>query len=294
MTIIGGGVNLKSNDKLPTYLKNCCVASLSAKQHTDADTDVLVVTNLEMPQPYAEILSQGGVKLLQCDFDSFAFGKDYLWSLAFYKLCALEHIVKEHAEYDCVAYMDIDVFIQSSFEPIWRECQQNICLYDFCHGLNDNNYLGFLEEVTTFKGASGIGLTHFGGEFFAATREQATVFVNACKEIFKQMEEKNFQTKYGDEFITSMAADSMRPSIRNVGAYVCRYWTRRYRFVSDNYKHHIIVVLHVPAEKEDGMLRLYKYYLRHGRMPKEKTVWKMLHLPHAALPIRMYHWLKGK
>lgn len=283
---------MHSNDRLHVYLKNCCVACISARRNNEADTDVMVVSNVDLPQPYADILSKEGVKTSLCDFNNFCFDKDYDWSLAFYKLCALEHVLNTYSHYEHVAYLDLDVYVQRSFDLIWKECEKNICLYDICHGLNDKNYCNFLNETASFTGASTIGLTHYGGEFFAANKTNAKRFVEKCREIYQKMAVTGFVTTHGDEFITSLAADSMKPLLRNAAAYICRYWTRRYRLVSDNYKHGI-TILHLPAEKESGMLAVYNYYHRHHALPSQKRVWKMVHLPHAALAIRLYHWIKG-
>ena len=39
------------------------------------------------------------------------------------------------------------------------------------------------------------------------------------------MLQKNFITTKGDEFILSLAANEMRESIKNAGAYIYRFWT---------------------------------------------------------------------
>ena len=41
-----------------------------------------------------------------------------------------------------------------------------------------------------------------------------------------------------------------------------------------------VLILHLPAEKEKGMLRLYSNYIRKGRMPSEQKVWKICRLKH--------------
>ena len=70
--------------------------------------------------------------------------------------------------YDKVCYMDTDVFIQASFDGIWKECNQNILLYDINHGLNTTNYVLLCDEVEKFEGRRKL-ITHYGGEFFAAS-----------------------------------------------------------------------------------------------------------------------------
>lgn len=50
------GANLKSSNRLEVYLKNCCVACMSAKQNAYQQADVALVTNIDVPNPYKTIL----------------------------------------------------------------------------------------------------------------------------------------------------------------------------------------------------------------------------------------------
>ena len=113
------GVNIKSEDSFNIYMKNCCVALLSAKKY-NADSDVALVTNIEAPEPYKKILCDNEILIIKAPFDAFKFADNYKWGLAFYKLCALKYVV-ENTEYDFYSYLDADVYIQSSFSNIWRE-----------------------------------------------------------------------------------------------------------------------------------------------------------------------------
>lgn len=288
-----GGVNLKeSKSRLDLYLKNCCVACVSARKNCKGDTDVALVTNMDVPTPYKDVLEQAGVKILHYEFDKFNFDGNYTWSLAFYKLCALTHAVAE-LEYDNYVFMDSDVFVQTDFADIWMECGKNVLLYDICHGLQTEDYQRFLKEVREFTGLEAMGTTHYGGEFFAANKENAQKFVAECLDIYKEMMRKRFKTSCGDEFITSLAAARMVDKVRNAGAYVYRYWTRRFHLMSTNYEYNPVVVLHVPQEKDFGMIRIYDKYVSHGALPSQKTVWSLLHLSHADWKISLYLRLKS-
>ena len=51
------GVNIKRQSaSLDIYLKNCCVALISAMKNSGPDTDCALVTNIQIPNKYAEIL----------------------------------------------------------------------------------------------------------------------------------------------------------------------------------------------------------------------------------------------
>ena len=70
------GLNVGNKDRSKQkemYLKNCCVALVSAKVH-NPESDVALVTNIEVPQPYLTILQQSGVAVIQVPFEKFNFG----------------------------------------------------------------------------------------------------------------------------------------------------------------------------------------------------------------------------
>lgn len=270
------GVNINSDDKrVDIYLKNCCVALISAK-HYNSDCDVALVTNIDVPEKYNKLLSANNIKIIKTPFDEFTFGDKYLWNLAFYKLCAVDYVVKNF-DYNYVSYMDSDVVIQSSFNDIWEECDYSVLLYDINHGLQVKDYRIIVDEFSAFLGEKSL-ITHYGGEFFAANRDNAEIFIDKCKDIYRTMIEKGFTTTKGDEFIISLAASQMKEKIKNAGAYIYRFWTSGFRLVSTCYAFNPVTILHMPAEKEHGMLVLYNRFIRKNKMPKKKTVWRICHL----------------
>lgn len=181
-------------------------------------------------------------------------------------------------KYMSVCYLDTDVYIQGNFEAIWRECEQNVMLYDINHGLNTDDYISLCDEVEEFYGNRKL-ITHYGGEFFAASSSNAKEFVNVCEQVYSKMLEKDFRTTKGDEFILSVAAENMKASIKNAGAYVYRFWTgASFRLVSTCYEYNRIIVLHLPAEKEHGMLKMYDHYIRRGIVPSDKNAWRIFRL----------------
>lgn len=92
-------------------------------------------------------------------------------------------------------------------------------------------------------------------------------------------------TAQGDEFITSVAAARLREYVKNAGAYIFRYWTGSFRLICNNYKTDDIAVLHLPAEKEQGILKLYDRYISRGIVPSKKKVWQIVHLNHRSLRV---------
>lgn len=267
------GVNIK-NDFMNTYLKNLCVALISAKKATP-NIDVALVCNIEIPKTYEQMLRENDVLIYIEPFDTFVFENNYLWCLAFYKLCALEKMLN-HFDYDNYIYTDTDVFVQKPLDNIFLECRDNILLYDINHGLLVQDYNTLLKEFSAFGIDSYI--THYGGEFFGASRENAKIFVTHCKDIYKEMISKNFITTKGDEFITSIAAYRMRQKIKNAGAYIFRFWTGDFYLVSTCFKHNEIAILHLPSEKQDAILKLFDIYTKKNAFPPNKKIHKMCHL----------------
>lgn len=281
------GVSIQNVDKqLEIYMKNVCVAAVSAKRNGGENTDVMVVSNIDIPQPYVSILKSNGVLLDLCPFDVFNFGsqtksgRKVRWQLAYYKLCALAHSIEKH-DYGYYGFLDSDVFVQRSFDRIWTDAQYNIMLYDVnepCDGY-------MVKEMQDFLNIPG-PLTHFGGEFFAASRSLALDFISECKRIFETMVERDFVSDNGDEFITSIAASRLKDLVKNAGAYIRRYWTGSYRLVCSDFDKNNITILHVPAEKEQGIIKIYNRFVSKSELPSGAAVWRLLHLNHPSWRVR--------
>lgn len=277
------GVNIDAKSSVQTYFKNASVALCSAKCY-NPECDVALITNLmqdEIPFEYRNLLEKADISILHVPYDEFLFPDKYLWSLAFYKLCVLKYLTT--TDYEAVCYMDTDIYIQGSFENIWEECKEHILLYDINHGLGTKDYQMLCDEMKTFTGKK-IFPTHYGGEFFAASLELANVFCEECENVYKRMIMTSFVTTKGDEFILSLAAYSLRNMVKNSGAYVFRFWTSAsFRYVSTCYKHNRIVVLHVPSEKEKGIVSIYNKYVSRGKIPDDKSCWRLLRLTRITL-----------
>ena len=269
-------VNLSKNKAFGIYMKNCCVAAVSARYQCGENTDVAIVTNIEIPGRYRNIIERKGVKIISFPFDDFCFSKEYKWSLAFYKLCALSKASKE-LDYDYYAYIDTDVYVQNSFDNIWAECETNILMYDINQGLNSSDYRRVLNEIGSFD-ASIQSFTYYGGEFFAANSANTQIYVAECEQIYKEMVRRDFVTTQGDEFISNIAAYRLNTKVKNAGTYVYRYWTGTYRLLSTNYRVAPVVLLHCPAEKKSGIITIFNRYVNRGKLPSNRRAHSLLHL----------------
>lgn len=276
---MNSGVNISKNlERVGSYLKNACVSLVSAKRN-NPDCCVVLATNLEkdlIPNEFQIVLRQANVEIKYIPFDYFRFPSTYKWALAFYKLCVLKYLVNER--YDFICYLDADTYVQNKVSAIWEEANQYILLFDVNHGLNTKEYVDICREFSEYYQEKQL-ITHYGGEFFCSNLENAKTFVGVAEEIYSKMIEQSFETTKGDEFIISVAANSVKTLVKNASPYINRFWTGvRFRLVSDCYENNPVVILHMPAEKERGIIKLYEKFVKHNKIPKRRTVWKICRL----------------
>lgn len=283
------GLNISDNaDRKAVYYKNVIVSLISFKT-ANKDSDVALFTNITPPEIYCEILRKNDIEIKIYDFDEFNFKNNISWGLAFYKLCALKHAIE--LDYDNFLIVDNDTYCQSNLDDLWLELEENVLLYDINHRLKIRDCDLYNKEVFSFTRKK-IYPTNYGGEFIAGSKEKLKVFINECSEIFNQMLKNDFKTNFGDEFIVRLAAYNNKKMIKNSSGYIFRYWTKSFRLVSTCYKYNEVSIIHVPDEKEDGMLKLYKCILKKGKIPTKEYVWKVLHLVKPAFKQRVKNLIK--
>ena len=89
----------------------CIVVSLVSAKQKNQNCDAALVTNTAVPEPYAAQLSQAGIRVIACPFDNYRFEADLDWSLAYYKLCAMQYLL-ETEHYENYLMLDSDTFTQ--------------------------------------------------------------------------------------------------------------------------------------------------------------------------------------
>ncbi|MEE1032108.1 MAG: hypothetical protein U0L12_08215 [Ruminococcus sp.] len=281
------GINI-SHNAFTTYLQNLTVSLISAKRATP-NIDVALVSNMAIPKEYEQLLSENGILIFIEPFDSFVFDNNYLWCLAFYKLCALEKVVFNY-DYDNYIYTDADVFVQKSLDKVFLELRDNILLYDINHSLFIKDYTIIVDEFNKFGINSYI--THYGGEFFGASRENAIKFVTQCKIIYNKMLSEKFITTKGDEFILSIAAYKMKDIIKNAGGYIYRFWTGSFYLVSTCYKYNEVAILHLPDQKQKGMIKIYNTLVKTNRFPTKEKIYRICGLKRQPIKSRVKNIIK--
>lgn len=270
------GANMESNrDVFTVYCKNFCTALVSLKLD-NPDCDVALVTNNPIPSEFSNILDSFNINIFTFPYDSFTFPADYTWSLAFYKLSALRSILVS-TNYDFYCYLDTDIISNVSLAPVWQECKDHVLLYDINHGLNVKDYQLFMSDVNVFSGDSRT-ITHYGGEFFAASKNNGLIFLHSCEQIYTEILSRNFITAFGDEFILSLTADQHRTLVKNAGAYIFRYWTGQFYLSSTRHIANPISILHLPGEKNRGMIKIFDRYVAKGTFPSKKTIYRLCNI----------------
>lgn len=271
-------------------MRCCTVSLLSFKKH-NAEDDMAIATNVDIAEPYKSIFENNGIKIIRKDFTEFVFPKDFMWSLAFYKLCALKYVVEE-LDYDKYLMVDSDTYCISDLYDMWNEADGRVMLYNLQHSFSNYQSVNMREEYSKLYGTEGVMPVNYGGEFIAGDKAALISLIADCEAVYRRMIEKNVPTKHGDEFIVCSAVEQYGHNVRAANAYIYRYWTRRFYLVSTNFEFNRISIMHLPSEKETGFAYAYKYYRRHKELPPEKKLRKMMGLPGIKTPMNLYYLRK--
>lgn len=272
----------------------CIVVSLCSAKACNPDCDVALVTNAPVPQPYAGQLEAGGVKILQCPFEQFRVDAALEWSLAFYKLCALEWMVRT-TNYRRLLLLDVDTYTQYPYTDLWREADEAVLLYQVPHAAGQPMAAAISRNYGALYGGEPV-LTHFGGELICGSRQRLADFMDECADVYRTMNEKGLRPHEGDEFITCAAAYRSllagRP-VRAANAYIFRYWVgARFYFAGTNYCNDPVCIFHLPGGKNRQLRVLYRWYTKKGAFPAREKVYRLCCFPAARPPILRSIWVR--
>lgn len=265
-------INVNRRD---VYYKNILVALSTAKYHNPSD-DVALITNVEIPRDYVDFFKRCDIKVIYHEFDMFKFADNCPWSLAYYKLCALDYVLKQF-KYQRYMLLDVDTVTVKTFSDIWLEVEQNILIFDIHHGISIDQAKRINEEYNILYGEK-IYLVNYGGELIAGNRIQLIEFLNKCHRVYKDICEHNMMSSQGDEFIISVAAKGTT-YIKAANAYINRFWTGRVYYVSTNYYYDGVCILHLPLEKDSGIIKIYNYIYNKNKQPYIKEIARWCGLP---------------
>lgn len=286
-------LNNRSDDaKLRTYMKNMVVSLVSCKLKNPCDT-VCLATTSEPASPYKEMLEKAGVVIRIIPFDKFLMPKDFPWSLAFYKLCVLDTLIKEGG-FENLLLMDTDTITMDSFEDLWQEAAHGLMLYPVNHTYSHKDRMIIKEAYNSLYPDGKDNMVHYGGEFICGNREALSQLMEYCSSIYEDVKKSEFNIpkNSGDEVILSMAAALYvkKAPVITAGAYIFRYWTENgFYLVATNTVSNPVCVWHMPAEKDTGVILLYNYYCKHGVFPEREKAASMLGIVSAKRPFGLYH-----
>ena len=217
----------------------CIVVSLVSAKQKNQNCDAALVTNTAVPEPYAAQLSRAGIRVIACPFDNYRFEADLDWSLAYYKLCAMQYLL-ETEHYENYLMLDSDTFTQRGYQDIWREAAEAVLLYQVPHAASQpmTARISHTYDELWPEGAPHV-LTHFGGEFVAGSTARLQDFMAECRNVFDRMQQTGVRSQDGDEAILDAAAYRSQLAgkpVRAANAYVFRYWLGgHFYYVSTNY-----------------------------------------------------------
>jgi hypothetical protein len=262
---------------LEKYLKNALVSLASAKQN-NPDIDVQLYVNFEVSEKYKLQFEQAEVMIKKSEFETFVLPEEYQWAIAFYKLHILKYVV-ENLDYDKYMLLDTDTYTVSNFDDLWNECNSGILLFDLDHRLSHPDRKCIIDNIKII-GDYKDNIIHYGGEFIAGARENLKIFIKNCSFIFDKMTLiNNLDRSLGDEFIISLAAHLMKYNIIRANRYIYRYWTGNFYLASTNFINNSVDIWHLPAEKDNGMIWMYKYYIKNKSFPNIKRSAKVFGFP---------------
>lgn len=153
------GANIQVSDRQNVYLKNAYVALKSTKINNPDDA-VALITNIQLDAYWNQLFSNENIQIIYKKYDEFIFDKDYGWSLAFYKLCALKYVL--NLNFSNYLLLDTDVYVQRNLNDVWVECEHNILISEINRGLYNGDYLTFCREAQSFLSTSEY-LSRWGG-----------------------------------------------------------------------------------------------------------------------------------
>lgn len=281
---LGGKAN---TDVLELYMKNIFVSLKSAKLHNPKD-DVMLVTNMPLPKQYQELFEAHNILVQTIAFDTFVMPKQFVWSLAFFKLCALDYVVK-HTEYEHIVLLDADTITMHPYTDMWKEADYGILLFEVGHSYSHPDRWAITEAYRKLYQTQTGSITHIGGEYICGRRETLADYMKVCMRIYDDMKQSGFEVfeHAGDEFILSVAANKIT-NVINAAPYIYRYWTEDFYLISTNTVANPVCIWHLPSEKDTGMLRLYHYYQKHQGFPNAEKCATMTGIVKAKRPINGY------
>lgn len=275
--------------KVNIYMENAYVALVSAKERNPGSR-VCLVSDAHLPKQWSEKFAKKDIENISIPFETFLMPDDFVWSRAFYKLCALEGMCRQQ-DFDNLLLLDTDTYTCSEYDDLWNECGQGVVLYEVGHVYSHADRETIVKDYKRYYPEKEYVPVHYGGEFVAGNKQALGVFLERCKEVYDRMKAAGFdgEKRAGDETILSVAA-CLGDRVLPANPYIFRFWTGEFYLASTVYEANPVCIWHLPAEKELGMRYLYRYYEKHDKFPGKKKCAKIMGLPKAKRKKDVYYW----
>lgn len=266
--------NKNEKNYFETYLKNAFV-SLKTARLTNPDVDIVLIINFELSDTWIKRFKINNIIVEKIEFKNYLVKNADKWSGAYFKLEALEYIVSKNI-YSKILLVDTDTIFVKNINDIWNECDKYLLLYNPHYNYSEVDMI-ISRKIYNIINKAESNYIHYGGEFVCGTNDNIKKFLKRCRTVVNHMNliEKNIED-LGDEQIISIAADMGEIDIKESNAYISRIWnTIRVREVPGNYRK--LYILHVPSEKELGMIKLYNLLIKNKEV-KLKKIYRILNM----------------
>lgn len=267
-------VRVPQDEYFNVYLKNSFVSLVSAKRN-NSDSDVALIVNFEISKEWHERFKKNNIKIFKTEFKNFLVNKSTKWKGAYFKLEAINYIL-ETQKYEKILLVDTDTIFMKSSNEIFEEAEKYILLYDVHYPLYYPNMIKSNQNyrLITDKKSNYI---HYGGELICGNKKNLIDFIALCKVVVNKINElEEYIEDFGDEQIISVAADFYKGKIKTANAYIGRCWnTIKYRNIPSGYKN--LSILHVPSEKEKGLIKLYNL-ISDNKYPNNNKIYYLLNM----------------
>ena len=287
--------NLTGDNKkgVEIYLKNAFVA-LKSVQKYNMEVDLALVVNFELSPYYNELFTHNNIKVYKIDFEDFKMPAGFTWSLAFFKITALKYITL-NTSYEYTLQMESDEICISNFEDMWKELDSKILMIFSPFRLDHPNRILYSKiYYDIYKLDKDLIINKTGAGFIAGRKDKLVDFVNLCDDVYNYMRVKDFEVdiNIGDEVYPSVYCALHPDRVSDANAYATVYWTGKFYYVSTNYMNDPVSIIHLPAEKQNGLIKIFNYYVRNKKLPKNKKIYRIMHFPKMPIVLNIKMKLK--
>lgn len=267
------------------YLQNAIVALKSVKDR-NSNVDVALITNFPLSDFYKKLVEKHGILHYECSYVDYTMPPHFTWSLAFYKIATIKYVT-ESLNYDYYLQLESDEICIHPFNDMWRELDHKLLTVFSPFRYDHPNRIVYSNLYNAYcNSANKAMIEKTGAGFVAGSKKAFQHFTETCDSIYQYLQTHidELDTSLGDELYTSLYCALYPEKVARANPYVDIYWTNSFYFVSTNYFYDAVSVIHLPAEKNWGMIRLYQYLIKRGHLPKLSKIYKIMNFPNRKQP----------